>query len=43
MVEVGLAILFIGILVAADRRRLQQLTDKVRQFLDWLERSSSSS
>lgn len=40
MVEVGLAILFLGILVAADRTRMQQMTDKVREFLDWLEQTS---
>jgi hypothetical protein len=42
VVEVGLAILFLGVLIAADRRRLEQFTEKVRQFLDWLEKSSSS-
>ena len=42
MVEVGLAILFLAVLIAADRQRLEQFTDKVREFLDWLEKSSSS-
>jgi hypothetical protein len=40
MVELGLAILFIGTLVALDRARRDQLTAQVREFLDWLERSS---
>lgn len=39
MPEIGLAILFLGVLIAADRRRLQQVTDQVRRFLDWLEHS----
>jgi hypothetical protein len=42
MVEIGIAIMFLGVLVAADRKRTQQLTEKVRQFLDWLEQSSNS-
>ncbi|PZC47681.1 MAG: hypothetical protein DK306_001017 [Chloroflexi bacterium] len=40
MAEIGIAILFLGVLLAADRARIEQLTEKVRQFLDWLERSS---
>jgi hypothetical protein len=42
MVELGLAILFIGILVAMDRARRDQLAEQVREFLDWLEKSSST-
>ena len=42
MVEIGIAILFLGVLLAADRARTQQLTEKVREFLDWVERSSNS-
>lgn len=40
MVEVGLAVLFLAILMAADRRRRDRLTEQVRRFLDWLEKSS---
>lgn len=40
MVEVGLAVLFLGILMAADRQRRDRLTEQVRRFLDWLEKSS---
>ncbi len=40
MVEVGLAILFLGVLMAIDRRRREQLTDQVRRFVDWMERPS---
>ena len=40
MAEIGLAILFMGILVALDRRRRDGATDQVRRFLDWLERTS---
>ena len=39
MVEIGVAILFLGVLIAVDRKRTQQLTDQVRRFLDWIERS----
>ncbi len=39
MVEIGVAILFLGVLIAVDRNRTQQLTDQVRRFLDWIERS----
>ena len=39
MVEIGVAILFLGVLIAADRKRTQQATDQVRRFLDWVERS----
>ena len=38
MVEIGLAILFIGILVAADRGRYQQLNQRMQEFVDWLDR-----
>ncbi len=41
VVELGLAILFLIILVPADRRLLQEATDRVRAILDWLERSSA--
>ena len=40
MAEFGLAIIVLGVLLLADRRRLNQLTDQVRRLLDWLERSS---
>ena len=38
MVEIGLAILFIGILVAADRGRHSTLNEKMKDFVDWLDR-----
>ena len=41
MPELGLSILILGILIAADRQRLRWATDKVRDFLEWLERSSA--
>jgi hypothetical protein len=40
MVELGLGILFLGILVSLDRSRRDQAAEQVRKFLDWLERSS---
>ncbi len=38
MVEIGLAILFVGILLAADRGRYDTLNEKMRDFVDWLDR-----
>ncbi len=38
MVEIGLAILFVSILVAADRGRHDSLNEKMREFVDWLDR-----
>ena len=38
MVEIGLAILFVSILVAADRGRYDTLNEKMRDFVDWLDR-----
>ena len=38
--ELGLAILFMGILVVLDRRRRDMMTEQVRRFLDWLEKTS---
>ena len=40
MVEVGLAILFLGVLIAADRSRMDRMAERLRQFIDWLERPS---
>ena len=40
MAEIGIAILFMGVLLAADRAHMQMLTERVRELLDWLERSS---
>lgn len=40
MAELGLAILVLGALVAADSRRRRQLVEQVRRMLDWMERSS---
>ena len=39
MVEIGVAILFLGVLIAADRKQTEQVTDQVRRLLDWIERS----
>ncbi len=38
MVEVGLAILFIAILVGADRRRYERFGERMREVVDWLDR-----
>ena len=38
--EIGLAILFMGTLVILDRRRRDAMTEQVRRFLDWLEKTS---
>ena len=38
MVEIGLAILFVSILVAADRGRNNTVSEKMRDFVDWLDR-----
>ena len=38
MVEVGLAILFIAILLAADRRRYERFGERMREVVDWLDR-----
>ena len=38
MVEIGLAILFVSILVAADRGRYNTLNEKMKDFVDWLDR-----
>ncbi len=38
MVEIGLAILFVSILVAADRGRSNTLNEKMKDFVDWLDR-----
>lgn len=40
MAEIGIAILFMGVLLAADRAHTQRFTEKVRELLDWIERSS---
>lgn len=40
MAEIGLAILFMGVLVILDRRRRDAMTEQVRRFLDWLEKTS---
>ena len=40
MVELGLAILFLGVLLVAERKRRDQLTDLMRRLIDWMERSS---
>lgn len=34
--EIGLAILLLGLLLLTDRRRLQWVVEKVRQLLEWL-------
>jgi hypothetical protein len=36
MPEIGIAILVVGVLLVADTDRLQQLMDRVREFLAWL-------
>ena len=36
MAELGLAILVIGALLLIDRDRLESLTAKVRDLVDWL-------
>lgn len=41
MAELGLAILFIGILAGLDRRRRDSISEQIRRFLDWLEKSQS--
>ena len=40
MAELGLAILFIGILAGLDRGRRDYISDQIRRFLDWLEKTS---
>ena len=40
MVELGLAILFLGVLLVAERKRREQFTDVLRRFIDWMEQSS---
>ncbi|MCZ6546474.1 MAG: hypothetical protein O6913_12370 [Chloroflexi bacterium] len=40
MAELGLAILFIGILAGLDRRRRDSISEQIRRFLDWLEKTS---
>ena len=40
MAEIGIAILFMGVLLAADRAHTQRVTEKVRELLDWIERSA---
>lgn len=38
MLEIGLAILFIGILFAADRGRYESINERMKDFVDWLDR-----
>lgn len=40
MVELGLAILFLGVLLVAESKRREQLTDLMRRLIDWMESSS---
>ena len=40
MVELGLAILFLGVLLVAESKRREQLTDLMRRLIDWMESTS---